>query len=260
MLLNEIVETKKGELIALKEQFSKFIKIENLADIFPPLIDFKAAINKSEKISLIAEIKQASPSAGIIVKDFDPIKIAETYEKAGASAISVLTDAKYFQGMLTYLKNIKEIATAPVLRKDFIIDDVQILESRMAGSDAILLISRILEADQLKAFYEKCIGYNMAAIVECHDEKDLEKALAANAEIIGINNRDLDTLKVDFNTSLKLAAKYPELKNKVLVSESGIDSKSQINELHSAGFKAVLIGESILKSGDISSKIKDLGF
>ena len=260
MILNEIVENKKGEIQILKEQFNKFIKLPNLVDIFPPIMDFKSAISKKDKIALIAEVKKASPSAGIIVENFEPSKIAETYENSGAAAISVITDAKYFQGMLTYLKNIKEVSKIPVLRKDFIIDEVQLLESRMAGSDAVLLIARILDESQLKAFYEKCAQYSLSAIVECHDEKDIEKALSTSAKIIGINNRDLDKQQVDFNTSLKLITKFPELKSKILVSESGITSKSQVGELKSAGFSAVLIGEVLLRSKDISAKIKELGF
>lgn len=258
MLLEEILETKKGEVQILKEQFNKFIKLKNLADIFPPITDFKSAINKTAGIALIAEIKKASPTLGVIVEDFDPTKIAGIYEKSGAAALSILTDAKYFQGMLTHLKNIDEVTSLPILRKDFIINEIQILESRMAGADAVLLITRILNDDELRLFLEKCTKYNLSALVECHDEKDIERALASQADIIGINNRDLDTLKVDFNISLKLISKYPALKSKVLVSESGISSKSQINELKSAGFKAVLIGESLLKSEDIGSKIKEL--
>ncbi len=258
MLLNEIVETKKGEVQILKEQFSKFIKIPNLADIFPEISDFKAAIKSSGKITLIAEIKKASPTSGVIVQDFDPMKLADIYEKSGASALSIVTDAKYFQGMLTYLKNVNQKSKLPILRKDFIIDESQILESRMSGADAVLLIARILEQDQLNAFIEKCSSYKLSALIECHDEKDVEKALTAKASIIGINNRDLDTLKVDFNTSLNLATKFPELKSKILVSESGISSKSQINELKSAGFSTVLIGESLLKSNDIPGKVKEL--
>lgn len=258
MILDEIIDTKKNEVATLKEQFNRFIKLQNLTEVFPQILDFKAAISNNGKINLIAEVKKASPSAGVIVGDFNPTKIAETYQKAGASAVSVLTDAKYFQGMLTYLKNIRETITIPVLRKDFIIDEVQLLESRMAGSDAVLIIARIIDDLQFKLFLEKCTEYKMAALVEVHDEKDLERALAQKVEIVGINNRNLDTQKVDFNTSLNLVSKYPELKSKVLVSESGITSKTQIDELKSAGFSAVLIGETLLRSPDIPQKIKEL--
>lgn len=258
MLLDEIIENKKNEVYTLKEQFSKFIKLKNLAAIFPPIRDFKAAISKKDKIALIAEVKKASPSSGVIVKDFEPAKIAGTYEKSGAAALSVLTDAKYFQGMLTHLKTIKEAAKIPVLRKDFIIDEIQIIESRLAGADALLLIARILSSDQMKSYLEKCEEFKLSALVEIHDEKDAEKALSLNAKLIGINNRDLDSLKVDLNTSLRLVTQFPELKARVLVSESGIATASQVKELHSAGFSAVLIGDSLLKSNNIEAKIKEL--
>ncbi|MBI5700437.1 indole-3-glycerol phosphate synthase TrpC [Candidatus Saganbacteria bacterium] len=257
MILDEIIENKKGEVAVLKDQLNRFIKLPNIEDLFPPLLDFEPAIRK-DKINLIAEVKKASPSSGVIVEDFDPIKIAETYKKSGAAAVSVITDAKFFQGMLAYLKNIKETLSIPVLRKDFIIDEAQILESRMAGSDAVLLIARILDANQLKMFLEKSASYKLSSLVEVHDEKDVEKALSADPRIIGINNRDLDTLEVDFNTSFNLVSKYPELRSKVLVSESGINSRSQIDELKSAGFSAVLIGESLLKSRDVPQKIREL--
>lgn len=257
MLLDEIINNKKGEVSALKDQF-KFIRLQNLADAFPPLRDFKPAIKKDGKIALIAEIKKASPSAGVIVPDFNPPVIAKAYEAAGATAISVLTDDKYFKGLLSHLKKVKEAVQIPVLRKDFIIDEMQILESRLAGADALLLIARILDGSQLKHFIGKCKEINLSTVLEIHDEHDAEKALLADPDIIGINNRDLDTLKVNIETSFKLLKEFPELKSKILVSESGISSASQINELKSAGFSAVLVGESILKSGSFKDKIKEL--
>lgn len=257
MLLDKIIEDKKTEVNALRDQF-KFIKLANLAEAFPPVRDFKSAINKPGKISLIAEIKKASPSAGVIVENFNHLELAKTYEQSGAAALSVLTDTKHFQGWLRFLKEVKEKSTIPVLRKDFVIDELQIMESRLAGADALLLIARILDGEKLSAFVKKCQEISLWALVEAHDEKDVEKALASGAHIIGINNRDLDTLKVDIKTSLSLVSKYPELKSKVLVSESGITGSSQINELKSAGFNAVLIGETLLKSQNIPGKIKEL--
>ncbi len=257
MLLDEIIASKQTEVLNLKAQF-KFITLSNLADAFPPSRDFKSAISKPGKINLIAEIKKASPSAGIIREDFEPTLIAKEYENNGAAALSVLTDRPYFDGLLGHLKAAKEAVSIPILRKDFIIDELQIFESRLAGADAILLIARILDDAQLKSFLEVSSKNKLTSLLEVHNESEVERALKSGAEVIGINNRDLDTLKVDFTNSLKLIQKYPELKNKVLVSESGIASKSQIDELKSAGFNAVLIGETLLKSNSIGSKIKEL--
>lgn len=244
-------------MIQVRDNFKR-IALANLADAFPPLRDFKSAISKAGRINLIAELKKASPSAGILRENYEPVTLAKAYEEAGAAALSVLTDYKFFQGALANLKAAKESTTIPVLRKDFIIDELQITESRLAGADAILLIVRILNAETLKKYLMRCAELKLAALVEVHNEAEIETALAAGAEILGINNRDLDTLKVDFNLSLNLPNKFPELKNKVLVSESGIQTKSQINELKSAGFKAVLVGETLLKSSNILGKIQEL--
>ncbi|OGC06439.1 hypothetical protein A2230_04875 [candidate division WOR-1 bacterium RIFOXYA2_FULL_36_21] len=253
MILDEIVLTKKSEIETLKKSL-RATDLENSH----VLRNFKSAICEKDKISLIAEIKKASPSAGVIVKNFDPVLIAKQYEQAGVAAISVLTDKNYFQGEIGFLKQVKEATKLPVFRKDFIIDESQLIESRISGADAVLLIARILEEKQLKRLLEKCEELKLQTLVETHDERDIEKALACDCDIIGINNRDLDTLRVDFENSLKLSSKYPELKSKVLVSESGISSSSQIKELKSAGFSAVLIGESLLTARNIAEKIKEL--
>jgi indole-3-glycerol phosphate synthase len=257
MLLDEIIAEKQAEVKRLIDQF-KFIKLANLSEAFPPIRDFKAAISRPGKISLIAELKKASPSAGLIRESYEPISLAKYFEEAGAAALSVLTDFKFFQGLLGHLKSAKESTTLPILRKDFILDELQVIESRLAGADAVLLIVRILNDDQLKTLLAKARELKLAALVECHSETEVERALKADAEIIGINNRDLDTLKVDFNLSLKMPGKFPELKKGVLVSESGISSVSQVKELRSAGFSAALIGESLLKSSDPAAKIREL--
>jgi indole-3-glycerol phosphate synthase len=257
MLLDEIISNKKTEVNNLKDQF-RHITISNLAEAFPQSRDFRAAIGKPGRIGLIAELKKASPSAGLIRENYEPVTLAKIYEAGGASAVSVLTDGPFFQGLLGHLKQVKEATIIPILRKDFIIDELQVYESRLAGADAILLILRILDDNQLKKLLETALKIKLAPLIEVHNETEAERALANGAEIIGINNRDLDSLKVDFSLSLKLPEKYPELKNKILVSESGIQSASQINELESAGFKAVLIGETLLKSNDIGAKIKEL--
>lgn len=257
MLLDEIVSEKQAEVKRLIDQF-KFIKLANLAEAFPPIRDFKSAVSRPGKMSLIAELKKASPSAGVIRESYEPIGLAKYYEEAGAAALSVLTDLKFFKGLLGHLKSAKESTAIPILRKDFILDELQVIESRLAGADAVLLIVRILDDDRLKTLLNKARELKLASLVECHTEAEVERALKAECEIIGINNRDLDTLKVDFNLSLKLTDKFPELKKKVLVSESGISSASQIKELKAAGFSAALIGESLLKAPDPAAKIHEL--
>ena len=251
MLLDKIVEIKRQEVEELKKK-----GLASRREL--PLLDFKKAIFQKDKISLIAEIKKASPSAGDIVADFDPAKIASIYRENNASAISVLTDRRFFKGDLSFIKIAKKESGLPILRKDFIIDQIQIDEAYNADADAILLIARILSKNQLAEFILKARELGLSALVETHDERDIEKALEARSEIVGVNNRDLDTLQIDFSKSLKLVSKYPEIKAKVTVSESGIREKAQILELKGAGFSAVLIGESILKSNLISKKIHEL--
>jgi indole-3-glycerol phosphate synthase len=170
----------------------------------------------------------------------------------------VLTDGKFFQGNLQHLKQAKDCTTIPILRKDFILDEVQIYESFINGADAILLIARIISADQLAEFSALAESLKIKCLIEVHDERDLETALKAKAELIGINNRDLDNFKVDFQTTIKLMRKYPELKEKVVVSESGIDSAEKIKALKEQGVSAALIGESLLRARDIGAKIREL--
>ncbi len=209
-------------------------------------------------IKLIAETKAASPSAGIISRKYSAKMNARSFENAGASAVSVLTDAKYFHGSINDIENVKAAVKLPVLRKDFIIDASQIYESRLAGADAVLLIVRILDGGQLEDLIRITGNLGMDALVEVHSAKEAVLAIEAGAEIIGINNRDLDSLKVDLKTTLKIINEVPDLKNKIIVSESGIKTREDIDLFKSAGVNAVLIGEAILKSGNIKEKIKEL--
>lgn len=252
MLLDEIVLHKQKEVAALREQITSKDKKKTFK-----LRGFAAAL-KQGSFSVIAEIKKASPSAGVLVNNFDPVRIAKTYEQSGASAISVLTDEKYFQGRIEYLGQVKEAVQLPLLRKDFILDELQIYQSLLAGADAVLLIVRILSDDNLKAFLALAGEKGLDCLVEVNNEREMEKALKYEAAIIGINNRDLDTLSVDFTNTLKLLEKFPEARKRVVVSESGISSSDQIASLKKAGVAAVLIGESLLKSHDIPRKIKEL--
>jgi len=249
MILDKIIKKKKEEVRDNKinfplDSFKSFIKKSDR--------DFKAAIKK--KISLIAEIKKLSPSEGSIRKDFNLKTIARTYQRSKAVAISVLTDEKYFGGNIAYLRTVRSLTTKPLLRKDFIIDEYQVYESRFYGADAILLIARILTKNQIQKFIEIAKKYNMDCLVEIHNEKELKK-LPNNVEIIGINNRNLDTLKTDLNTTLKIIKLIP--KNKIIVTESGYYTNKEIQKVKNK-VNAVLIGTSILKEKDINKKINEI--
>ncbi len=217
---------------------------------------FKHAVSKPHTVNLIAEVKRSSPSKGIIVKEYDPVKIAQVYCACGAAAISVLTEEEFFGGDARHIKQVRQAVTLPVLRKDFIIDEYQIYESRYYGADALLLIADILSEEEMKKLYLKAKELKMDVLVEIHNEQDLEKAMNIGAELIGINNRDLHTFKVDLDTTTRLARHIP--KDKVIVSESGIRTKEDVAYIHSLGINAVLIGEAFLTSPDIAEKIKSV--
>ncbi|MEO7298921.1 MAG: indole-3-glycerol phosphate synthase TrpC [Verrucomicrobiota bacterium] len=221
--------------------------------------NFLAALKNPKRgaMALIAEVKKASPSAGIICENFDPVRIAEEYEAAGASCLSVLTDEKFFQGSLDYLKQIRTAVKIPLLRKDFIIDERQILEAIDWGADAILLIVAILSDEQLERFHTLATDAGLAALVEVHDDEEWQRAQKIGAQLIGVNNRNLKTFQVDLATTETLAAKM-DLENRFLVAESGIHSRADLERLERCGARAILVGESLLKGGDISAKIEEL--
>lgn len=250
--LAEILAEKRKEVDILKNRNWSTHGGNNV----PPIRDFKGVISVPDKISLIAEIKFASPSAGIICKKTDPVTIGKIYEKAGAAAISLLTDKKFFGGNLNHLSRLKKAISLPVLRKDFIIDEVQVRESFLGGADATLLIARILSHRQLKDLRDICHDLGMAALVEVHDRQDIEKAVACGADIVGINNRDLNTFNVSLETTLKLAPLVPE--GHIIVSESGVKNKGDLQLLKQAGIQAVLVGTSLMKSKDIGKKAREL--
>ena len=245
--LVEILDEKKNEVARLKKSmpFNRDKKRQ-------PLRDFKAAISVAQKISLIAEIKFASPSAGRIREKVDPISIGRIYQDAGAAAISLLTDKRFFQGDLEHLPRLKKATVLPILRKDFIIDEVQLREAQFYGADAVLLIARILSQQQLAEYLALCRELGLAPLTEVHDRDDLEKAVACDAEIIGINNRDLDSFKVDINTTFDLAPLIPQ--HCVCVSESGITEEKDIFALKTKGIHAVLVGSSLMRSKDPAKK------
>ncbi len=252
-ILDKIVENKKNEVNRFKKKNP--IDKSNLRP-FLPVRDFKKAISKPNCINLVAEVKRFSPSAGLIRENFNFIEIAKQYEEAGASAVSVLTDEKFFQGSLSYLKQIKKQISIPVLRKDFIIDEYQVYESILNGADAILLIADILSEFKLNKYIKIAKKYNLDCLIESHTEKSLRKSLNVKAEIIGINNRNLKTFKVDIKKTHKLIKIIPD--KKVIVSESGIKSHKDILYLKNLKVNAVLIGEILMKADDINAKINEI--
>ncbi|HEY3856905.1 MAG TPA: indole-3-glycerol phosphate synthase TrpC [Verrucomicrobiae bacterium] len=221
--------------------------------------DFAGALRKPRrgKVALIAEVKKASPSAGVICADFDPVRIAKEYEAAGADCLSVLTDTKFFQGSLDYLRQIREAVKLPLLRKDFIIDERQISESIENGADAILLIARILDDARLKRFHALATKAGLSVLVETHDEREMDRALAIGATLIGVNNRNLDNFTVDISTTGRLAAKVSN--GATLVAESGIHSRADVEALERSGAKAILVGEALMRnSAGIAAKVSEL--
>ena len=216
-------------------------------------INFKEYLLK-EGFVIIAEIKKASPLSDEFRKDFNPLKLASAYEKGGAKAISVITEEIYFKGSLEYLTSVRSKTNLPLLRKDFILDPVQIEEAKAFGADIVLLISSILKEKELSELIKYAKKLNLSSLVEVHDEEDLEKALKAGAEIIGINNRNLSTLKVDINQSIKLFSFIP--KSIPVIAESGYNNSKELKKIKKIGFKGVLIGTSLVKSTDPEKKLK----
>ncbi len=255
MILSKIIEEKKEEIRHSQKMFS-LNDLKEKALSFGTKSSFKKNISRKGHINLIAEIKKSSPSKGVIRHDFDPVKIALTYQAAGASAISVLTDERFFDGKLKYLKMVKERVTVPVLRKDFIIDEYQIYEAAANGADAILLISHILTQEEVNKFYSIAKDLGMDVLVEAHNEEEMAKAVNSHASIIGINNRDLSTFNVDLSVTQRLIHMIPE--NKVIVSESGINTYEDVMFLKSLGVHAVLVGEVFMRAENIGEKVREL--
>ena len=264
MMLNKIVHHKKAEvarskidavleLRSLLQEAEKRQKLHLLKTITNG--GFREALTEPG-ISLIAEVKRASPSRGLLKKDLDPAKTALAYEKAGAAAVSVLTDSKFFQGSLKDLEEVKAAIKLPVLRKDFIIDAYQIYEAKYFKADAVLLIAAILEQTQLRDFIELAHELALDALVEVHSREDLDNALECGAKIIGVNNRDLTNFSTDISTTLNLADYVPN--SCILTSESGISTGDDVKRLAAVGVDAILVGEALVTSPDIDYKIKEL--
>jgi len=257
MILDQIVADNRLELETRKGSFP-LEELRRVALEQPPPVDFASAL-RGERVQLIAEVKKASPSRGIIRSDFNPAEIAQTYASNGASAISVLTEARYFQGSLNHLRDIREALgdkRLPLLRKDFLYDPYQIYESRAFGADSLLLIVAILTPEKLEELFGLSYELNMSCLVEVHNEAELEIALRSGARIIGINNRDLSTFAVDITTTERLRLLIPQ--GRIVVSESGIKNRDDMEKLRKWHVDAVLIGESLLSAPNIAAKMKEL--
>jgi indole-3-glycerol phosphate synthase len=255
MILDEIVQHKIVEINHFKARVPLH-EIESRLESAPAPRDFRAAIRRGDTISLIAEIKRRSPSGGELFPGADAPLLGMLYEQCGARAVSVLTDEKYFGGSFQDLTAVRQQINIPVLCKEFIIDPYQVFMARAAGADAILLIVRILLDHQLRHLHELAEKVGLAVLVETHTAEEIQRAIDCGAHIIGINNRDLDTLEVDVETTLRLKNLVPG--GYVLVSESGIYTRAQVKRLEEGGVDAILVGESLLRSGNIREKIQEL--
>jgi len=259
-ILDTIVQQKQREVALLPAETVTAQTLREALDKRGGLRDFAAALRKpaNGRVALIAEVKKASPSAGLICRDFDPVRIARQYQAAGASCLSVLTDEKFFQGSLAFLRDIRAAVDLPLLRKDFIIDARQILQAARWGADAILLIAAILSDEQLAGFHALARSAGLAALVEVHDAEELRRVLALKPAIVGVNNRNLKNFKVDLATTEAIAALLPQANRPLLVSESGIHARADVERVARAGAQAILVGESLVRSGDIAAQIQTL--
>jgi len=252
-ILARIVDHKRSTLARAQPGYRA--ELERRAADRASARDFRAAVTTALP-AIIAEIKQASPSKGVFTANFDPAAIARLYAAGGAAALSVLTDEEFFQGELADLESARAAVTIPVLRKDFTIDEVHVIEAAALGADAILLIAAILDVRQMRGFRELAAEYGMAALVEVHDDHELDAALDSGAGIVGVNNRNLHTFQVTLDTSLRLVEKIPD--TVVKVAESGIHSRADVERLSAAGFHAFLVGEHLMKSADPEAALREL--
>jgi indole-3-glycerol phosphate synthase len=254
-ILDRIVSAKRREIAAARARVSE-AELEHRLAAAPPVRDFRAALDLPGTVQFIAEVKRASPSAGLIRDDFDPIAIARIYAEHGAACISVLTDEPFFQGHLSYLEQVRAAVASPVLRKDFILDRYQLLEARAAGADAVLLIAEILDDESLRALFRQAHDLGMQCLVELYDVENLPRVLDAGARLVGVNNRDLRTFVTRLEQTLDLAGRMPS--DCCLVSESGIRSRADVLRLQAAGVRAVLVGETLMRAPDIGGKLDEL--
>ena len=254
-ILDSIVATKRQEIAQAKVDVPE-AELRRLVEAAPPVRDFFGALSASGPIRLIAEVKKASPSKGVIREDFAPVEIANTYEQHGATCLSVLTDESYFQGNLEILRAIRAAVKLPVLRKDFILDSYQLLEARAAGADAVLLIAECLDDCNLRKMHNEAVALGLSPLVELYEPQYLQRVFDAGATLIGINNRDLRTFDTDLEHTLRLRQQVPD--ECVLVSESGIRTHADVERLAAAGVDAILVGESLMASPDIGAAVDAL--
>ncbi len=254
-ILDKITEQTKEDLHKRKQKIS-LRDFDSFQEFEKKRKSLSDALRKDHSVSVIAEIKKASPSKGVIRNDFDPVKIADQYIESGASAISVLTDEPFFQGSLKYLESISGMSPIPLLRKDFIIDPYQVKEARAFGADSILLIATICEGNQLSELLAAAAEFEMQALVECYHPEEMESLNWGEIEIVGVNNRNLATFEVDVHRGIELLKQAPE--NVITVSESGIHKKDDLQMLHENGIDAVLIGEHLMKQDNPGDALKSL--
>jgi indole-3-glycerol phosphate synthase len=254
-ILDKIIASKREEVAGAKAERPEPVLRRRLADVSPPR-DFFAALSAGPPIRLIAEVKKASPSKGIIRAQFDPADIARTYQQHGASCISVLTDERYFQGSLDYLRQVRAAVGLPVLRKDFIIDPYQVVEARAAGADAVLLIAECLDDDLLRQLHDAIVDLGMTPLVELYEPANVARVLRVGARLVGVNNRDLRTFEVDLEHTLRLRRQIPA--DRIVVGESGIRTRQDAQRLEAAGVQAMLVGESLLARPDVGAAVDEL--
>jgi indole-3-glycerol phosphate synthase len=254
-ILDKIVATTRHTVASDKAEVSAE-ELRQVIATLPPTRDFYAALAKGTEVRLIAEVKKASPSAGIIREDFDPVAIASAYQASGAACISVLTDQPYFQGSLDFLRAIRKHVELPLLRKDFIVDTYQLLQARAAGADCVLLIAECLHADQLKRLHDEALELGLQTLIELYDVENLDAVLATGTRLVGVNNRDLRTFKVDLHHTLRLRKQIPQ--DRLVVGESGIATAADVKLLGDGGVKAILVGESLMRQRDIAAAVRAL--
>jgi indole-3-glycerol phosphate synthase len=254
-ILDDIVHHKRQEIADARARVSAD-DLERRARAMPPVRDFRAALERGPGVQVIAEVKKASPSVGLIRADFDPVVIARTYAANGAACISVLTDERFFQGHLRYLEAIRAAVDVPLLRKDFILDRHQLLEARIAGADCVLLIAEILPGKELASLFEQATDLGLQALVELYEADNLPRVLDAGARLVGINNRDLRAQKVRLAHTIELAPRVPA--GVCLVGESGITTHADVERMRAAGVKAVLVGETLMRSADVGAALRAL--
>ena len=254
-ILDDIVATKRREVAAAKERTPP-AALEARIDFDTPRRGFGAALRRPGEVAVIAEVKKASPSAGVLRADFDPVAVALTYEAHGAACLSVLTDEHYFQGHLDYLRAVRAAGGVPVLRKEFILERYQLVEAREAGADAVLLIAEILPGDRLKELHAEAVELGLEVLVELHDPPELSRVLDCGAKVVGVNNRDLRTFVTSLDRTLELLPRIPA--GVTVVSESGIRTPADLLMLRSRGVHAVLVGEALMRAPDIGRALDAL--